>query len=142
MRIEDAEKAAKLARAIFADLTLYNGDKIAGSPNPRVALASEIAEARSLFRSRVLPAHYEMLETLLAQWGPAPADEPTPVRTEEKPAPPREEDPNESHFPRTMLALAVALIVAGLVGAFFYQQHQHEKLEQNSNDRHDERTRR
>jgi hypothetical protein len=59
---EDRKKAEKLARAIIADIKLYNEDKIAelrkasSFEQAIAALRDELAEGRELFDSRVAPA--------------------------------------------------------------------------------------
>jgi hypothetical protein len=99
MLIDDAEKAAKLARAIMSDLTLYNGDKIASSADPRKDLANEIEEGRSLFRTRVAPAHHHVFEDALAAWSPPRGGAPAPPAVKEE----------ESSFERTVRAREEAL---------------------------------
>jgi uncharacterized hydantoinase/oxoprolinase family protein len=56
--IENEDAARRLARAIASDLSLYNEEKIAqgiARDNLFEAIADEIEEGRSLFRSRVAP---------------------------------------------------------------------------------------
>ena len=59
--IENDEAARRLARAIASDLSLYNEEKITqGVLNDNLfeAIAEEIEEGRTLFKSRVAPELY------------------------------------------------------------------------------------
>jgi hypothetical protein len=62
MLLDDRQKAERLAKAILADIRLYNEDKIAslkkaGSFQAALAgLHDELEEGRALFDSRVAPA--------------------------------------------------------------------------------------
>ncbi len=62
--ITEAHLARRLARAIYSDLALYNEKAIADREAQQVAaaLGSELAEARTLFRSRVSPALHGIFE--------------------------------------------------------------------------------
>jgi hypothetical protein len=68
MVIDDAEKAAKLSRAIISDIALYNGDRIAHAMDPERDLATEIEEGRRLFQSRVTPRFYMIFEDAVRGW--------------------------------------------------------------------------
>lgn len=57
----DRETAARLARAIIADLTLYNGDAM----REGVDLSATVAEGRQLFQRRVAPALHGVYEEAL-----------------------------------------------------------------------------
>ncbi len=60
--IDTEEAAARLARVIISDIELYNAKKIAAG----LDLASEIAEGRALFKSRVSGELLASFETALA----------------------------------------------------------------------------
>ena len=68
MLIHDAEHAAKLARAIMSDISLYNSDRLAHSFDPERDLAEEIEEGRKLFQARVEPELYVVFEDALRRW--------------------------------------------------------------------------
>jgi hypothetical protein len=124
MLIEDAEKATKLARAIMSDITLYNGDKIARAADPKTDLASEIDEGRSLFRSRVAPAHHRVFEDAVAAWSPPrarPKIEPPGQHADLATPGERAEKPPASNAPVVAAFLVVLLVVGALV--FFFALH-------------------
>jgi len=79
-RIEDGEKADKLARAIMSDITLYNSAKLANVVDPTRAIADEIEEGRALFRSRVASALHGRFEVVLNEWAQQVASEGVTVR--------------------------------------------------------------
>jgi hypothetical protein len=66
--IEDRDKALRFARAILADLSLYNQDKLASASDPERDLASELAEGRALFRTRVSPALHACFDEEVTPW--------------------------------------------------------------------------
>ena len=54
----DEAQARRLARAICADVLLYNGAATKAAPEQRAALLAEpVQEGRALFASRVAPEH-------------------------------------------------------------------------------------
>lgn len=60
-QIDSPEKATRLARAIASDISLYNEEKIKeGIENDTFfdALAAELEEGRSLYKSRLSPDLY------------------------------------------------------------------------------------
>jgi len=139
MLIEDRDKAMRLARAIFADLTLYNRDKIAAARDPRVDLAKEIGEGRELFRTRVAPTCHEVFEEELQRWSPS-AQPSTPKTSFEQDRARVVEalggDPNPRSG-RAMVLGVVFLIVAGILAAFFYRHEQRERAEHETHDKHE-----
>jgi hypothetical protein len=66
--IAELPAAERLARAIFADLSLYNADKMKAARDLRADLSAEIDEARRLFCARVTPALHVVFEERLGQW--------------------------------------------------------------------------
>jgi hypothetical protein len=66
--IDDEVNATRLARAILADVELYNADKIRQSKDPARDLGPEIAEGRALFVSRVAPGWQSAFERELRSW--------------------------------------------------------------------------
>jgi hypothetical protein len=62
--IEDPGEARSLARAILSDVRLYASERLLSADSP------EVAEGRTLFRSRVSPILHEVFEAVLAE--PAP----------------------------------------------------------------------
>jgi len=68
--IDDANKATRLARAIVADLLLYNEEKVTAGlrvGNVSGQLADEIEEGRKLYLSRVTPNLVAVFEHTLDQ---------------------------------------------------------------------------
>jgi hypothetical protein len=138
--IDDPEHAMKLARAIMSDITLYNGDKIAQSADPKNDLANEIEEGRSLFRARVSPPHHHVFEDAVAAWSPphgavapkapAPAEEDDlarAVREREARLKQSAESGEAASRARMVMILAVVLIaVAGLTFAFVSHERHHD----------------
>jgi hypothetical protein len=61
-RIDTEAGATRLARAISADILLYNGDAIAKGQD----VSAAIAEGRDLFRSRVTESHWHLFDTAFA----------------------------------------------------------------------------
>jgi hypothetical protein len=66
--IEHEEQAVRLARAILADLALYNQDSIRDARSLPADLAEEIAEARGLFTSRVTAPLQGLFDAELVAW--------------------------------------------------------------------------
>jgi hypothetical protein len=66
--IDDRERAERFARAILADLALYNSSKLESSRDPLSELSAEIQEGRDLFRKRVAPALHGCFEAALTAW--------------------------------------------------------------------------
>ncbi len=66
--IDDRDKATRLARAILADLSLYNQDKLANATDPARDLAPELAEGAALFRTRVSPALHTCFDEEVTAW--------------------------------------------------------------------------
>ena len=69
MLINDKEQAERLARAIAADLILYNADKIQGLELEQIfrVLDTEIEEGRALFQERVEPNFHSWFDLLISQ---------------------------------------------------------------------------
>jgi hypothetical protein len=68
--IDDVNAATRLARAILADIVLYNKEKLRSGGPPRDVLAGEIQEGRTHFQSRVVERLHPIFdEALLVQWG-------------------------------------------------------------------------
>lgn len=118
--IDSEEGARRLARAIAADIRLYNAERLArGEP-----LESELDEGRALFRGRVVEELHPLIETALAEAhltrkGPS-AGTLAPVETEA----PRDALPDglfqsaskpEPARGRSALLLAI-LLIAGVIG--------------------------
>jgi hypothetical protein len=61
--IEDEAKATRLARAIAADIELYNEAAITAGTD----LTPQIQEGRELFRSRVVPAFHAVFEDVIGK---------------------------------------------------------------------------
>lgn len=59
------DAAQRLARAIAADIRLHGAEKNGASSDVRAALATEIVEGRSLFRSRADPDHHDLYESAI-----------------------------------------------------------------------------
>jgi hypothetical protein len=75
-RIESKEGAVRLARAIAADIVLYNSERIARGED----LSSEIREGRELYESRALPEFHPLFDVVLAEHRvPLPASTGTPA---------------------------------------------------------------
>ena len=80
-RIQAADRAQKLAKAIVADIRLYNADDLSHGRD----VSDAVAEGRDLFRQRVDASLYGVFEEVLSQLGlegandakaitPAPSD--------------------------------------------------------------------
>lgn len=79
-RIESKEGAVRLARAIAADIVLYNSDRVARGED----LSSEIREGRELYESRALPEFHPLFDVALAEHRvpvTASAGTPAPIAT-------------------------------------------------------------
>lgn len=116
--IDDELAATRLANAILSDVALYNEARIRAASNVRIALTGEIAEARELFASRVVPHLHPCFEAALDQFlagrnapagGPARrATEPDYVQRE------RTGDDRDTSGPGRLLLFSVVVIVIGL----------------------------
>ena len=73
MKIDEPERARKLARAILTDIRLYNEEKIAslkGAQSFEALLAGmkdELDEGRELFQSRAEPALHPIFDEVVKQ---------------------------------------------------------------------------
>jgi hypothetical protein len=119
--ITEDEKATRLARAILADIQLYNHDAIAeASPQ----LNNAIAEGRGLFQSRVDPSLYALFENALADSSLAPWGRSGNANAPYRPppmAPPAPQEPRANTAVIVLIALA-ALALGILV---YFTAHQH-----------------
>lgn len=61
--IQEETSARRLARAILADIELYNGEAIAAGKD----LSEPIEEGRGLYQTRVVPRWHRLFEDELAQ---------------------------------------------------------------------------
>jgi len=91
--IEDEDKARRLAHAIIADITLYNGDRLAHAMDPERDLAEQLGEGRQLFQSRVAPRLYVLFEDAVHEWAANARARATPGALPPAPAPRRRETP-------------------------------------------------
>jgi hypothetical protein len=111
--IDDPEAAARLARAIVADIRLYNAAKIAAGD-----VRDEVAEGRELFRSRVAPAQHDVYEREAAAL-PIGGDVAPPAASAEPFASFHQAPPTvKSAVSPALLALLIALVALGLWLAF------------------------
>jgi hypothetical protein len=151
-RIEDRDKARSLARAIMADVTLYNSAKLQGAADPVAAVASEIEEARALFETRVTDSLFDCFDEQLVRWAsdrggtyvpsPRTAHRPAPSAAASR-SPAEEQREREQERVRIAVAkikrqriilLAGMLLITAAVIAFFAverrEEHQaHDKKE-------------
>lgn len=107
--IDDEEKATRLARAIVADIRLYNEAAITAGKD----ITPQVAEGRELFRSRVVPALHRIFETAIA-------DGTIVHRT--VPAPPVRSGLGEvapEGAPRGLLVAGIAIAALALAAALF-----------------------
>jgi hypothetical protein len=134
--IDDPLAARRLARAICADVQLYNGDKIRGvaPADGMPALAEPLREGLRLYVSRVSPelrplfdeAAREMCERVGLPYHPI-SDEPSaPVRSEpmpmaaaHPPVPRREPAPANGVPPALVMLIAIACAIFGAAAFFF-----------------------
>jgi hypothetical protein len=61
--IDDMPAAQRLAKAILADIQLYNAETLAQGGD----LSPQIAEGRELFHARVVPHFHPMFEAMLSE---------------------------------------------------------------------------
>ncbi len=120
-RIDSEAVARRLARAILADLRLYNEEKVRDGQD----LSDEIDEGRQLFRERVEARFFDLFEVAIAELLPevegvvsSTAAVTRDPRGERRGIPegffregPREREPRR---PRSSLALLLALGLASL----------------------------
>ncbi len=81
--IDEPDAARRLARAVCADIRLYNAEEIAKGGD----LSSAIAEGRTFFAARVTPAHHGVFEEAVRELLAAEATDggsPAPRRTRER----------------------------------------------------------
>jgi len=119
MRIDTEEHASRLARAICADIELYNQDAIAAGQDMTAALE----EGRSLYRERVAERLLPIFEQVLAAKGlgaPRGAIEARrafePAASPHPPLPART-PPRPSASPALAIGIAV-LVLAAAVGTW------------------------
>jgi hypothetical protein len=118
--IIDDDRATRLARAILADIQLYNAEAI-GQASPAVNEA--IAEGRALFRSRVDPSLHSVFETALAASSLAAWGAPIDHTYRAPPAPPVVRAPAQSNS-QVLALIAIVVLAAG--ACFFYlATHRH-----------------
>jgi hypothetical protein len=118
--ITDPIHAEKLARAIVADLVLYNKDALrAGATSPTAQQAIE--EGRALYRQRVDPALSQVFESALAsKLAALDLEAPPPLASPSAPSdlmgyvPPPSPEPSG---PRKPTAVLIAIVVLALMGA-------------------------
>lgn len=125
-QLTDQTAAERLARAIVADIMLYNHDAISsGGPG----LMAAIDEGRQLFRSRVGESLHPVFESAiaashLAPWG-APAAGATyraaPAAYPYRDAPLQTTTPSRTNAP-VLVFVALAVLAAGAV-MYFAAQH-------------------
>jgi hypothetical protein len=81
-RIDQSDQAERLARAIVADIQLYNAQDIsrarASGTSLSIALREPIAEGRVLFLSRVAPSLEPVFDRVLAERLAGPINAPPP----------------------------------------------------------------
>jgi hypothetical protein len=68
LKIDTEEGARRLARAILADIALYNGDRVRDADDVAEDLADEIGAGRRLFVTRVAETLAPVYEQELAEW--------------------------------------------------------------------------
>lgn len=66
MTIDNEAASQRLARALLSDVVSYNRSKLAGGGDARSVLATELDEARALFRARVASELHSVFERELA----------------------------------------------------------------------------
>ena len=127
--IDDGEKARRLARAIFADVMLYNAAVKDAPLGERSALINgPLLEGRELYLSRVTPALASLFDEAVVEFvakplgilGLAPqaaAPQPAPSTPARVSAPLRE--PEAEKGPSSKLVLVVAIIVLAIAAAAF-----------------------
>jgi hypothetical protein len=105
--IDSEEKARRLARAILADIQLYNAETIARGGD----LTDVIAEGRALYRGRVVPELHPLFEAMLDE---APfagnRERRDTMGTVEEPAPPSAASGDNARW----IAVAVLLFTVGV----------------------------
>ncbi len=123
-RIDSEAGARRLARAILADLRLYNEEKVRGGQD----LSDEIDEGRQLFRERVEARFFDLYEAAVAELLPgaegvvsSTAAVTRDARGERRGIPegffreePREREPRRPTSPLALL-LALGLVSLGLI---------------------------
>ncbi len=123
-RITDPEAAMRFARAILADIALYNDDAIKNAArSDGGGVAEAVEEGRQLFAQRVEPHLLATFDTALAgsrlaPWGSVIGGAPPPVerrRVAGQPLMTTEEAPSKLPFVVLVLVLVVAALVLVLV---------------------------
>ena len=66
--IDEPKAAERLAKAILADITLYNDERVRRAQDLVAELAAEIEEGRTLFRARVEPPLHYVFEGEILPW--------------------------------------------------------------------------
>jgi hypothetical protein len=118
MKLIDTEEGAwRLARAVVADLRLYNADKLEQlGPG---GIPEEIAEGRGLFTARVEPRFHALFDQAVEQGlGPSRGFAPPRMAVPHPPVRALEPGGPESAFPRTTvvaLAILVALVAVAAI---------------------------
>ena len=148
MLIDDAEHAAKLARALLSDITLYNDERIKHAKDPERDLAAELGEGRKLFWERVTERHYSIYEEAVAKWAVDVRARATSFTAATVAAARRDEEDRrraddaaileaeEARSRRNIVMLVVALLLAvagtGVLVAMYERAHEHD-----AHDTHD-----
>lgn len=120
--IDDEDKAQRLARAICADVMLYNGAaKDAPRDQRRALIAAPVQEGRALFASRASPRLAHVFEEAVAELvsGPLGIEAPgagarvaSPARAPTSIDPP---SPEGSSSNKLVIVVAVLLVIAAAV---------------------------
>ena len=125
--IADRDKATRLARAIVADIVLYNKEAIT---TKAPSLTKEVGEGRALFEARVVPELHGVFdsavrESLLEPWaGEAP---PRAVPPERAPLDPLVEAspatrPDKGSITGLLVGLVVVVVITAAVLAFLVRR--------------------
>ncbi len=109
--INDEQAATKLARAILADITLYNRERYDSARDRFHELKDELAEGRELFRQRVAAMHYHVFDREARAWA---KHDPRDEAVAEKPGPPAPKEERDGAKKRDE-AETNKLIVMGVI---------------------------
>lgn len=120
--IDDPDKARRLARAICADIVLYEGARVRAAVRAERAesLQRPVAEGRALYVSRVTPELYDLFDEALAAMTSQLGSGPVPLGPPAGEGHPRvERDEQPAAGMRLVLLLVLALAVLGMGAAAF-----------------------
>lgn len=124
--VDDEDKARRLAKAICADVMLYNAAVKEAPLNERAGLISgPISEGRALYLSRVSPRLAGLFEAEVAASVADPLGvTPASIHTSQAPRPPAllaaPVLPQASGGNGLVIAVAVLLLVASIAAFFFF----------------------